>query len=302
MNIEQAKAIPIAFILQKMGLKPSRKTNRETWYFSPLRDEKTASFHVNDNRNVWYDFGLGVGGDIVDLGCSYLAGQKQSNAVSDSLAWLKTLAGDIPLPKPVKMPKEEKHEEDPTLVVKSVKPLEHLALVNYLETRGIPEKVAAKFLKEIRIFNTRTGKNIFALGLQNESEGYEARNSFFKGCIGPKDVCFIRGNTSKPEGINLFEGFMDFLTVVTRQNGLPFKNDSIILNSLSCIKHAIPYIKDYGYQTLHSWMDNDPAGKSATLFFENFCKSENKLSHQPMNHMYSPFKDVNAWHMHKLEL
>ena len=37
------------------------------WYKSPFRTEKEASFKVDLHKEVWYDFGLGKGGDIITL-------------------------------------------------------------------------------------------------------------------------------------------------------------------------------------------------------------------------------------------
>ena len=302
MNIAHAKAIPIAQILEKLGIKPVKKTANEAWFFSPFRKEKTASFKVNHKRNGWYDFGVGVGGDIIDLGQAYLASLKQSHSVSDVLTWLKNTAGNIDLPKPVCVPSVKAEEENATLIIKSVLPLESRGLANYLESRGIPQRVGEKYLKQARVYNTNSEKNFTALGLQNESGFYELRNNLFKGCVGAKDITFIRGTEDKPPGIHLFEGFMDFLSVITMEEGRPFKDDTIILNSLSCIQKALPLIRNYGYSNAYTWMDNDAPGKSATLFFDNFFKSENKLVHHPKNNVYAPFKDVNAWHMKKLEL
>ena len=36
-------------------------------YLSPLREEHMPSFKVDYERNLWYDFGLGEGGSIIDL-------------------------------------------------------------------------------------------------------------------------------------------------------------------------------------------------------------------------------------------
>lgn len=302
MNIGQAKAIPIAYILEKLGQKPVRKSAKETWYLSPFRNEKTASFHVNEKRNVWYDFGVGIGGDAVDFGCSYLAALKQSHSVADALTWIKATAGEAAIQTCIAPPPQPEPHSDPKLLIRSVKAISSKGLVNYLESRGIPEAVGLKWLKEVRIHNKESGKNIFALGIKNEADSYEVRNPFFKGCVGTKHISFLRGKNMVPDGIHLFEGFMDFLSAVTAQEGKAFTDDVIILNSLACIKLALAYIKDYGYAKAYTWMDNDSSGKSATLFLDNFFKSENKLIHQPMNDVYKPFKDVNAWHMSKLEL
>lgn len=296
MNIEKAKAIPIAEILAKLNLNPAKTNDKESWYFSPFRDEKTPSLHIHHRKNLWFDFGEAMGGDGIKLVQELLKQQGKDDSVSSALSCLRNIAGDIDYTQP---PVTEK--EPPTLTLKSVDPIKNIALIRYLENRGIPLAVAGKYLKEIRFKNDKSGKTIFALGLLNEDEGFELRNSFFKGCIGKKDISFIRGSQIKPSGINIFEGMFDFLTVISQRNGKPLKNDSIILNSLSCLKQVKPYIKDYGYRFGYSWLDNDQAGrKSATELVEMF-KAEN-IAFCPMNSLYQPYKDVNAAHIAKLEL
>ena len=39
---------------------------RDMW-FSPLREESEASFHIDRNKNLWYDHGTGEGGSIIKL-------------------------------------------------------------------------------------------------------------------------------------------------------------------------------------------------------------------------------------------
>ena len=43
------------------------KKGNNWWYLSPLHSERTASFKVDISRNLWYDFGLGKGGNILAL-------------------------------------------------------------------------------------------------------------------------------------------------------------------------------------------------------------------------------------------
>ena len=300
MNIEQAKAIPIAQILEKLNKKPTRIVKSEAWYLSPLRNEKTASFHVHNKRNWWYDFGIGIGGDGIELVRLYLESQKECHTVSDALRWLHNMVGNIPTIQPVEI--VEAYSKIRKLVVKSVKEIQHPALINYLEKRGIPTTVAKTILKELRIKNVDTGNNIFALGLQNEEGSYEVRNPFFKSCIDCKAITFVRGTTTKPDGIHIIEGFMDYLSIITRQNGVRLKEDAIILNSIVCIRQAAPYIRGYGYKVAYTWMDNDEAGKKATLAMDEFFKTEPDLIHKKMNSVYEIHKDVNAWHMCTLGL
>lgn len=297
MNIEQAKNIALAAILDKLGVKPARQRTKESVYLSPLREERTASFNVHHGKNVWYDHGTGEGGTTIDFACAYLKSQKRACTIPDALRWLATISDCIPSIAP---PMTGNSDQDSLLVLKSVKPIAQRTLIDYLESRGISLAAAKQCVKELRIYNKATKKSFFALGLRNEDEGYELRNKFFKGCIRPKTITFIRG--TDPNGIHIFEGFMDYLTVLTCNKGKRLKDDTIILNSLSCIKQATPYIKDYGYKTVYTWLDNDRAGEKAKASLEEFFNTEKCLLHKPMNAVYRPHKDVNAWHMYNLSL
>lgn len=302
MNIDHANRIPMAEILSRLNLTPKRKATYQAWYLSPLRQEKTASFLVNTKTNRWHDFGEGIGGDLVDFACAYLKSTREAHTIYDALRWIKNMGvGAYQIPRAYEFP-DPYAKEDAALTVKSAKPIQHLGLIQYLAKRGIPLTIGYRYLKEIRVRNTRTQKYFTALGFPNEEGGYELRNPFFKGCLGSKAISFIRGREPKPEGIHLFEGFMDYLSAISQLNGKGFQDDTIILNSLSCLSKAIPYVQNYGYRIAYSWMDNDKAGGKATAALSEFCQTEADLKHTPMNSVYASHKDVNAWHMHKLNL
>ncbi len=176
-------------------------------------------------------------------------------------------------------------------------------LLEYGRSRGIPESVLQKFFKQATLYSRKKEKVFYALAMQNDWKGYDLRNKGYKGCVGKKYITFIRGTeTAKQEGVNVFEGAFDFVTVVTQNDGKPLKYDSIILHSLSNLRKATAYIKNYPYRYCHTWMDNDEPGKQAVLSWEEFCNKQKGLIHVPMNEFYLPYKDVNAHHMAKLEL
>lgn len=300
MNIEQANHIPMAEILAKLGLKPSKQNNKEAWYHSPLRKEKTASFHINYQWNCWYDFGEGTGGDVVAFVCAYLKAYNESHTVSDALRWLHNMHGFTSIISTIDT--SPCHTKDPNLVIKDAKNIKSKGLIKYLRSRGIPPKIAQTHLKEVIVYNKETKKSIYALGLLNEEGGYELRNPFFKGCVGKKDVSFIRGCSQQPKTIHLFEGFFDYLTVITHQSKNKLHGDVIILNSIACVEKAIGFIKSFDYRTAYTWLDNDKKGIAATQFLDEFFKTEIGLTHLPQNNIYAPHKDVNAWHVHKLKL
>ena len=67
MNIQEAKQIKIADYLQSLGYSPVKQQANCLWYKSPFRQETEASFKVNTDRNLWFDYGLGRGGNIIAL-------------------------------------------------------------------------------------------------------------------------------------------------------------------------------------------------------------------------------------------
>jgi hypothetical protein len=300
MNIEQAKKVPLCVILDKMNCRPSKDTPADAWYISPLRLEKTPSFHVNKHRNVWFDHGIGTGGNSLDLVCNYLKSVNENHTPSDALRWIKNMTGYTPMIANVATVNYA--PVDAKLILRHKKPIEHPALIQYLESRGIPLDIGRDLLSELRVYNAETKKTFFTLGVRNEDAGYETRNPFFKACVGRKSITFVRGTKPKPTGINLFEGMMDYLSIIACQRGKKFMDDTIILNSLSCLKKASPYINNYGYKVAYTWMDNDEAGAKADQALAEFFKTQKDLECIPMNELYAPHKDVNAWHMSKLGL
>jgi hypothetical protein len=71
LSCEQAKQIDMVDYLSSLNHQPQKVHNQDYWYLSPLRQEQTASFKVNRKLNVWFDFGFGKGGDIIDFGTLY---------------------------------------------------------------------------------------------------------------------------------------------------------------------------------------------------------------------------------------
>jgi Toprim-like len=300
MNIKHAHSIPLADILHKLGYEPQKRTSRNTRYFSPFREETIPSFFVYEQTNSWYDFGAQIGGDGIALVCAWLKSQNKNYSVRDALRWLSGMAHHAPATPAVR--KETQKKQERALVLKGVQKLQRRALLHYLEQRGIPGEIAMRYLREIWVYNPESGTTYFGLGMKNEEGGYEFRNPMMKSSVGAKSISFIRGSVPKPAIIHLFEGMMDFLSVIAFRKGAPLKGDAIILNSLATIKQAIPYIKNYGYRTAYTWLDNDPAGLKATGELAAFFQTEPALKHILQNNFYAPHKDVNAWYMHTLGL
>lgn len=68
MTIEELKSVSLTEYLSRHGYKCARQQGRRYWYSSPIRHgDATPSFKVNVETNLWYDFGLGKGGNIINL-------------------------------------------------------------------------------------------------------------------------------------------------------------------------------------------------------------------------------------------
>lgn len=299
MNMEQANAIPMSEILDKVGCKIGKSSSYDLMYFSPFRDEKTASFHVNTMKNRWFDFGMGCGGTVIDFVCRYLEMQQEDHTPSDGLRWVNNMMK--PSATVITFPTGEPQEVFPALKFVSAKPLQALFLLDYLKERGIPSLLAKKHLKEVRVRNTKTKRELTAIGFKNADGGFELRNSAFKGSLSPKGISLVRGKELMPESLHVFEGFLDFLSALMYQSGNAFRGDAIILNSVGCLPKAVPYILNYSYRHIYSWLDNDTAGRNATQVLKEFAE-DGRMKFTPMNSQYATHKDVNAWHMNKLSL
>jgi DNA primase len=63
----EARQMDIVSYLSTLGYEPAKIRNFDYWYLSPLRSEKTPSFKVNRKLNLWYDHGIGKGGNVIDF-------------------------------------------------------------------------------------------------------------------------------------------------------------------------------------------------------------------------------------------
>ena len=283
MNIEDVKQIPIADYLHSLGYSPVKRQGNGLWYKSPLREEHEASFKVNTDRNLWYDFGAGKGGNIIALA--------KELYFSDSLPYLlKRIEEQTPNVHPVSFSFPQ-HRTEPSFQHLEVRDLTHPALLRYLEGRGINIELAKRECKELHF--TNNGRPFFAIGFPNMAGGYEVRNSFFKGCIAPKAITHIRQQGEPREKCLVFEGFMDYLSFLTlRLERCPDRpeldgQDYIVLNSTSNLSKAIRPLG--GYERIHCFLDNDKAGMEAV----QELREEYGLRIRDASHIYGGYNDLN---------
>ena len=154
----------------------------------------------------------------------------------------------------------------------------------------------------MRYENTNTQQSYKTLGFINESGDFECRDKYFKGILktpsatdrnAAKDISFIPGNDHNK--VAVFEGFMDFLTVLTVKQVEVLPVDVIVLNMVNMRRRAIDFIRSQTYQEVFTFFDNDSAGQKTTDLFEE----ELVGIVQPQNHLYQGHKDYNEYWQQK---
>ena len=74
MDIQTAKQISIAEYLHSLGYSPVRRQGGKPMVQVTVEGRETeASFKVNTERNLWYDFATGKGGNIIALAAELYA-------------------------------------------------------------------------------------------------------------------------------------------------------------------------------------------------------------------------------------
>ena len=247
-DIDAMRQISLADFLARLGHEPVRRSGNELWYRAPYRSERTPSFRVNVAKRLWYDFGLGKGGDIFTL-----AGEFARSG--DFMARARFIAETARMPlvaseKPLFLPEPS----EPAFEGVEAVPLLRSTLTDYLAERGIPYAVAYRHCCRLN-YGVR-GKRYFAVGFPNVAGGYEIRSRYFKGCVPPKDVSLIKPEDTAPDVCSVFEGFMDFLSAATL--GLE-TGDCLVLNSVSNVEKAMRYLDGYGH--IDCYLDRDEAGR-----------------------------------------
>jgi DNA primase len=291
----EAKKIDLVDYLASLGHHPKQVSPPDYWFLSPIRDEKTASFKVNRQKNVWYDHAVGKGGDLIDFGTLYhncsvrelrarLSGYQARLVLSfhppiisrDSSGVNPHVAG------------EKKETTDSKIVVLDSRPLAANELLNYLQKRCIPLEIASRFCKEVDFL--LYGKKLTIIGFQNNAGGYELRSENFKGSSSPKDITFINNRT---DDVAVFEGFFNFLSFCTVNKNLtaPLSN-CLVLSSLSFFEKSRPLMEEY--RQVHLILDRDSAGKNWTKQALQWDGDK----YIDRSDFYQNHKDLNDWLIH----
>lgn len=308
MRADQARTIPIDRYLNAQGIKPARSRlgGRELWYSSPLRQgDKTPSFKIDTHKNLWYDHGLGEGGNIIDL-VTHLCACDVRDALhhlertglyspAGNVGYTPTLPGaDVDAGTSgnhESAGEKEKQGGGKALELISKSPLEHPALLKYLSGRGINLNIARRYTSQIEFKAPQSGGTYFGVGYP-AGEGFEARNALFKGFVGiGKAPTLHKG--ANPAKLMVFEGFIDFLSYLSMKNLEVPDGDALVLNSTAFKAKAIPHVTKAQYEEIQLFLDNDDAGDLVTAFI---CETDCPGTISDMRQHYATHVDLNDWH------
>ena len=283
MNCKQFNSIKLEEVLASLGHLPTKQNEKEAWYLNPFATETQASFKLDKKLNLWYLHSEGIGGNNTDFIMKY-----QNASVKEVLEWAEKQnfssfqpQNDIHLQKSI-----------PNYQITKITELQDENLKNYLYLRGLSQNVYP-FIKEIH-FAIRD-KQLYAVGFENLSGGWELRNSFYKGSLLKKDISVINlnNNQEKNNNVVVFEGFTDALSFIEMKRF--FKGDLLVMNSISLLNKTKEYLQNYS--DIHLFLDNDRAGES--------CKNEIlKSFSEAKDHskIYFPHKDLNDYLLSRIQI
>ena len=274
LSCERARAFPIEKALAKLGHFPTRTNDKEAWFLSPIRSETQASFKVSKKLNRWYDHGEGTGGNVIDLVCKIT-----KSSVKETLRFLEQDRTSFSFQQ---QPVLSNDNHNGIQILHS-RPIRHYGLLKYLFERRISISTASAICMEVHYLNK--GRRYFAIGLKNDSGGWELRNNFYKNSSSPKDITHIKNGNEK---LIVTEGIFDLLSILEGTEESNLEYDFLVLNSTAFLKKGMKIIDSYSQIDLY--LDNDQNGKGATqklMARSNICLDKSIL--------YEGFKDMNEW-------
>ena len=275
MNCKQFNTIPLEQVLLFLGHIPTKQTEKEAWYRNPFSEENQASFKLNKRLNYWYLFSEGIGGNNIGFAKKYF-----NFSLPEILNWAENQNFSSFQQQNQNFKSKTSHYQ-----ITGTKELQNSNLQNYLSERGLSSNVY-KFLKEIHF--TIGDKKFYAIGFQNNSDGWELRNLFYKGSLLKKDISVINLNNDQKKNKNVvvFEGFMDALSFVEMKPF--FKGDVLVMNSISLLNGTKEYLKNYS--EIHLFLDNDKAGEICkNSILKSFPEAKDH------SEIYALHKDLNDY-------
>lgn len=265
----------IDYLAQK-GIYPINSKQNIYWFLSPFRNEKTASFKVDNSTNRFYDFGEGFGGTLIDL-----ISKLEKLSIKEIIQKFNDNSFSFQKQNDFQFEKNQTKNEYEILELKEIS---SFPLIQYLEERKLPLEIVKRYCKEIHY--KLNDKNYYAIAFPNNQNGFEIRNKYVKVCLIKKDISLIK---NKQNQLKIFESWSDFISYLFLFPTNEFQSDFLILNSIALLRKNIELINKY--ESIHTYFDHDDAGKSSTFFLETELKTKVKDD----SNFYKSYKDLNEF-------
>ena len=290
---KQLHSISIVEIMAHFGKRLDH--TRSGLYFSPFRDERTPSFHIDEAKNTWYDYGTSEGGSLFDFVCKFV--NISRGEVYDWLASFRNMVPESEYQEVIAPMLQRKPQSSRIVIDSASHTFTRYKLIEYANERAISKEVLEKYCEEI-IYHVDSApdRQFYAIGFKNNSDGYVLRSSISKRCSS-SDITTLGSDGQKTQDVTsdkvlVFEGFMDFLSWITDVKQETPQYDCCILNSVSNVARALPWIMEH--QNIAAFMDNDDAGRE-TLQKIMDCASESThdVCVYDMSKLYEGYNDLN---------
>ena len=233
MNCKQFNSIKLEEVLLSLGHLPTKQSEKEAWFLNPFATENRASFKLDKKQNIWYLHSEGIGGNNVDFMQKYL-----NASVKKVLEWAEKQNFSCFQQQNII---QKQNSLNQNYQITEIKELQNENLKKYLQQRGLMSNVYP-LVKEV--YFTIGEKNLYAIGFENRSGGWEVRNSFYKGSLLKKDISVINlNNQTGNKNVVVFEGFMDALSFVEMKSF--YNGDILVMNSISLLNKTKEYLKQY---------------------------------------------------------
>ena len=281
----------ILTIMAKLGCD---MTHNGYMYKAPFREDRTPSMHVDERRNMWCDYGSilpdgrRAGGGNIEL-VRLMFGLNSNKEAAEKI--IDICGGLCESYEPPRTVKKESEKKPGIEILSSLNMITNRALRNYLRGRGINPDLANIWCDEVDFRIGASGKHMFAIGFHNvNSISTIVKDSPIVGeAWKDREFCHSHPDAGKGK-VMVFEGFMDYLSLLTMRGVRKPDCDCVVLNSTVNVGDAVSFL--HRHSRIECWLDNDEAGRQCLEFIRDRC-GEWKVT--DMSPTYCRNNDLNEY-------
>lgn len=304
---------PIIQVLGALGCKVEHTSGM--MFYSPFRDERTPSMHVNIQKNQWYDHGNKKSGNVLHLIMEILHCDKdEAYRFLDRLQPLSkydyrqdiiNVSGH-----------QSSYRSLGKFKIKNISDrITSPALLEYgCKVRCIPKSILNRYCSQVNYcweHDGRESREYCSLGFPNKTGNWALRDSRPKEKGGQRSTgndvtiidrygCFLteKDNNIRPSSADcvVFEGFMDFLSWFpwSGRGITPEDKDVIVLNSVANREKAMEFLGKH--KRVFVFLDNDEAGLTCSQNIADGLRGKSKVYNGSVK--FSGYNDLNEHWQH----